>query len=149
MIYTSCMKYWVTMASTSALIVHIASGFPLPQEWDCAQHRREMRHGKVFLRVLAFLRGGIQLLPGSTLTIGLSMESPVLRKGEFKVWKMLIKTWRIIRRMAYLSGDWENEKCRNFDKCAWKLDVTRKRRLGDDMIALPGVFKCQGLWKTL
>lgn len=51
--------------------------------------------------------------------------------------------------MACLSGDVENEKCRNFDKCGWKLDVTRKGRPGDDMIALPGVFKSQGSWKTL
>lgn len=47
-----------------------------------------------------------------------------------------------------LIWDGENKKCRNFDKCGWKLYVTRKRRLGD-MIALPGVFKYHGPWKTI
>lgn len=50
--------------------------------------------------------------------------------------------------MVCLSGDGENEKCSNFDKCGWKLDITRKIKLGDYIIALPGVFKCQESWKT-
>jgi len=37
-------------------------------------------------------------------------QSPVMRKGEFKVWKMQIKALRIIRRMACLSGDREGGK---------------------------------------
>lgn len=29
--------------------------------------------------------------------------------------------------MAYLSGDGENEKFRNFDKCGWKLDIKEEK----------------------
>lgn len=32
--------------------------------------------------------------------------------------------------MACLSGGGENEKCRNFDKFEWKLDVTSKKKAG-------------------
>lgn len=60
-------------------IVHVAPGFPLLQVWIYVQHRKEIRHAKVLVRVMAFLCGGIQLLPRRALTVGLGMESPVLR----------------------------------------------------------------------
>lgn len=53
---------------------------------------------------------------GGLAPVGLGTESSVRRKGEFKVSKMEIKALRIIRRMAYLSGDREDGKSGNLDR---------------------------------